>query len=447
MNEIGTTFFIAASVLTFALPRRYAALPILIGALYMTEGQQLIIGGAHFPIPRLLIAVAYLRVLVRGERLAGSLLGVDYLMLLWAATIILTSASHSSTTWAFRLGIVWTQLGAYFLFRIFLQSLEDARQLSKALVLAALPLAILLIMEKRTGTDPFSALGGVESLSAVRNGSIRAAGPFEHAILAGTVGAFVFSLSLALYQGSRLNALIGCAAGGGIVYAATSSSPMLMLVFVGLGWACWTFRDSMRLVRWSIVAGLVALSLAMKAPVYYLMARIDIVDGSQGWFRAKLIESSISHLSEWWLAGTDYTRHWMATGISANEQHTDMTNHFLTMGVTGGLALLVTFLMIVYASFDNAGRALRNHVTSPMHHRLFIWGLGATLYGLVMTFLSITLFDESVLFFWLIVAALASARGEVLHPATKPARTRRVKKRRRARALRYMPHPMLVWGL
>jgi hypothetical protein len=82
-----------------------------------------------------------------------------------------------------------------------------------------------------------------------------------------------------------------------------------------------------------------------------------------------------------------------------------------------------------------------------MHHRLFIWGLGATLYGLVMTFLSITLFDESVLFFWLIVAALASARGEVLHPATKPARTRRVKKRRRARALRYMPHPMLVWGL
>ena len=53
----------------------------------------------------------------------------------------------------------------------------------------------------------------------------------------------------------------------------------------------------------------------MEDPIYFLMARIDISGGSQGYFRAQLIRSLIDHLSEWWLAGKDYTRHWMASGI------------------------------------------------------------------------------------------------------------------------------------
>ncbi len=63
------------------------------------------------------------------------------------------------------------------------------------------------------------------------------------------------------------------------------------------------------------------------------MARIDIIGGSQGYYRAQLIRSSLEHLSEWWATGTDYTRHWMSSGIYANNRHTDITNHFLAMGV------------------------------------------------------------------------------------------------------------------
>ena len=63
--------------------------------------------------------------------------------------------------------------------------------------------------------------------------------------------------------------------------------------------------------------------------------------------RAALIESAIKHLDEWWLAGTDYTRHWMPSGIPANENHTDLTNHYIAMGVMGGLLLLLLFIWLL----------------------------------------------------------------------------------------------------
>src|SRR5207253_439216 len=103
------------------------------------------------------------------------------------------------------------------------------------------------------------------------------------------------------------------------------------------------------LVRLATVLGIVVLQIVMNDPVYFLMARIDFTGSSTGWFRAQLIRSSIQHLDEWWAVGTDYTRHWMPSGIYANEIHTDITNHFLEMGVWGGLPLLSLFVLALYA--------------------------------------------------------------------------------------------------
>ena len=41
----------------------------------------------------------------------------------------------------------------------------------------------------------------------------------------------------------------------------------------------------------------------------------------------------------------------MPTGIHANEFHTDITNHFLQMGVLGGLPLLLVFVLVLIAAF------------------------------------------------------------------------------------------------
>ncbi len=49
-----------------------------------------------------------------------------------------------------------------------------------------------------------------------------------------------------------------------------------------IGFCAWKVRRNMRLVRWGIVASIILLDIIMKAPVYYLLARIDL-DRRQHW--------------------------------------------------------------------------------------------------------------------------------------------------------------------
>jgi hypothetical protein len=148
--------------------------------------------------------------------------------------------------------------------------------------------------------------------------------------------------------------------------------------------------------------------------VYFLMARIDVAGGSQGWFRAQLISAAIEHLDEWWFAGTDYTRHWMATGIHANDIHTDIVNQVLAMGVMGGLPLMALFIMVMVAAFRDVGRATRENEGASLDDRFLAWTLGALLFGHVMNFWSIYLFDQSVVFLYLVLAGIGAVQARKL---------------------------------
>ena len=388
------------------LPRRWAALPLLLSVLYMTRGQMWDVAGANLTVLHIVVAAGLLRVWIRGEGLADGLRGVDRVMLLWAALLLGTSAFHAYDGWLFRSGRVWIELGSYFLLRVFLQDLEDVRRLFKALAVAMLPLALLMLVETTIELNPFGDLGGVNPEPTVRAGHIRAQGPFAHPILAGTVGAAAIGIGLALRSSARAHSNAAFAAGAAIVAAAASTGPILMVAFMILARAAWWLRDHMRELRWSLVAGVLALAAVMNDPVYFLMARVDISGGSQGYFRAQLIRSSLAHLSEWWSTGTDYTRHWMPTGIYANERHTDMTNHFLQMGVMGGIVLAAVFAWVLVLSFRDIGRALRADVAAPQAERILVWSLGALLVGYFMTFWSISLFDHSIVLYILVLASI-----------------------------------------
>jgi hypothetical protein len=422
MNSLGIALLSAFALAMLFAPRRWAALALVLSALYVTRGQVLEIGPANFTVPRGLILSGFIRILLRGESVATGMHSVDRLVLLWAAVLIGTSAAHMSGAWLFRSGVVWTEVGCYFLFRIFLRNLDDVEWVFKAVSVAALPVAALMLMEKSSGENAFGAMGGVNTYALVRQGQFRAAGPFAHPILAGTVGAAILTMGLCLWRRARLHAWAGIGAGASIVYACASSGPVLMALSIVLGLLAWRARDHMRLVRGLAVTAIVGLAAIMNDPVYFVVARIDISGGSTGYFRAQLIRSSIEHLPEWWLAGTDHTRHWMPSGIYANDQSTDITSHILAMGVLGGIALLLVFLLILYLAFRDVGRAMQSREADPARERFLVWALGALLFGFLMTFLSILLFDQSVMFFWLTLAAIeCSAASRVAADARSPA--------------------------
>jgi hypothetical protein len=179
----------------------------------------------------------------------------------------------------------------------------------------------------------------------------------------------------------------------------------------------------MRAVRWAAVVAYIVLDIVMKVPAYYIIARLDVTGSSTGWHRAALIESSIAHLEEWWFAGADYTRHWMPTGVSWNPNHTDITNHYLEMGVKGGLPLMFLFIASIAIAFMYVGKrtsCLRGMGTKD---QFVLWALGSALFAHATTCISVSYFDQSVLFLYLTLAVIGSAsqaplRGTVPRPTT-----------------------------
>jgi hypothetical protein len=421
LNAFGIAYTLVVGVILWSVPRSAAAIPLLLGGVYMTRGQELEIGPAHFTVVRILVAVGTLRVLLRRERIANGLNRVDRLLIVWAVWLIGSSAFHTSDAWVYRMGIVWTELGYYFLLRVFIRGEEDIRNIFRVLCVALIPLAVLMLLEKTVGRNFFAPLGGVWEVPVLRNGHYRAQGPFALYILAGTVGAVCATMGLYWWRSRRGYALAGLGAGGGIILACTSSGPIMMFLFILLGLSFWKLRRRLRLVRWSALAAVVALDLVMKDPWYFLVARVDFSGGSTGWHRARLIQSAIEHLNEWWLVGTDYTRHWMATGQHANDKHTDITNHLLGIGVLGGLPLMSVFIMALVSAFGMVGRVLRERAGAAAERRFLAWTLGAILFGYVWNFFSIALFDQSVIFFYLVLAAIGALGSAP--PAAVPERS------------------------
>ncbi|WP_340122720.1 O-antigen ligase family protein [Methylobacter svalbardensis] len=383
----------------------------------MTVGQEVTLGPFHFHFIRILIAVGLVRAIVRGERLAGRITSLDLLMVTWAAWALISSFFHKDISGVLvnRLGLVYNGCGIYFLLRAFCQSLDDVVGLCRITAFLLIPLSIEMLSEQMTGHNIFSVLGGVSEMSEVRNGRIRAQGPFAHSILAGSVGAVSLPLMIGIWQQHRKTAIAGIVACCSIIVASASSGPIMSALFAIGALFMWYWRDQMRLIRWLAVLAYIGLDLVMKAPAYYLVARIDLTGSSASWHRAALIEAALEHLSEWWLAGTDYTRHWMDYGVGWSPEHIDITNHYLVMGVYGGLPLMLLFIAILAKGFSFVGQTLQQaYNPQPPASQFMIWALGASLFSHAATFLSVSYFDQSFVFLYLTLAAICSASIQTL---------------------------------
>lgn len=375
----------------------------------MTLAQGIDLGPFSFTVLRILIAVAFLRVFLRKERLTGGMNSLDWFMVVWAGWAVANSVFHKEPSAAiiFRLGQVYNICGVYFIFRCFCRSLDDVIRLFIITAIVLVPVALEMGFEKVVGRNLFSALGGVSEFPAIREGKLRAQGPFAHAILAGTVGAVCLPLMIGLRKIKRREASAGIGACIIMVFASASSGPILSAL-AGIGALfMWHYRAHMRIVRWLAVFGYIGLDMIMKAPAYYIIWRINPLGGT-GYHRAALIESAFNHINEWWLWGTDYTRHWMPTGVTWSPDHVDITNYYLHFGVMGGLPLMLLFIGIIAKGFSFVGQMLRKTSDLPFRFRFMLWALGASLFTHAVTGISVSYFDQSFIFLYMTLAAIGS---------------------------------------
>ncbi|RJQ27413.1 hypothetical protein C4565_05190 [Candidatus Parcubacteria bacterium] len=376
----------------------------------MTLGQGTEIGPFHFTVIRVLVAVGVIRIVIRRELLSGGLNGIDWLMAAWGGWALCSSAFHEIPidTLIYHLGQVYNAIGIYFLIRCFCQSQEDVIRIVPITAILLVPVALEMLNEQLSHWNLFSVFGGVSEIPAIRNGRLRSQGPFGHAILAGTVGAVCAPLMIGIWRRNPLMAKTGLVACLMMVVTSASSGPLMSLIFSAFALILWRWRHLTRQMRIGAALGYILLALVMKAPPYYLIARIDLAGGSTGWHRARLIQSAFEHLGEWWLAGTDYTRHWMPTGVSWSPNHADITSQYIAYGVLGGLPLMLLFIAAVCVAFQYVGKCVVMHAHDDVVEGKFVWAFGASLFANAASCVSVSYFDQSFIFLFLNLAAIGS---------------------------------------
>jgi hypothetical protein len=383
---------------------------------YITQGQVVVLGGFHFHAIRIVLLAGLIRIAARRELPKFKLTDLDGVIVLFS---VLTYGLNGLRlgVWQESVGHAYDAILSYFLFRCIITSWEEILALLPGLAVLIIPMAICMFKEMHTGQSVFAFMGGLPDVEAERAGRFRAAGAFRGPHCAGAFGATLIPLFVSLYMVSRQRRLIavaGIIAATAITYESNSSGPLMAYLSALIGLAFWPLRKHMRKVRWGIVVFLICTGLAMKAPIWYLMARIADLTGGDGWYRSYLMQQCWNHMSDWWLMGVTDTSGWAATG-----EGKDLCNVYVGCAAGGGMGSLILFVVILVKSFQKLGMALKTARESLPESEAVFWCMGCVLFAHVMTFFSVSYWDQMNVVWWGTLAAFASAASSVLE--AKPA--------------------------
>lgn len=398
---------VAIVLLIFRLPRRQVIVPLLLGLFLIPAGQGFYLAGIHLYLTRLLILLGWVRALTsrpaKEKFLSGGFQSLDLIFLVWAlyralAVFLQYMAMGAAVN---QVAFLLDALGGYFLFRTLVRTVKDLPRVITILAVVTLICACTMVVEIKTGQNPFGQLGGVKLLSDVRNGRIRAQGVFQHAILAGTFAATAFPLFVCMYRlgKAKLMAVTGCIASVVMILTCASSTPVGALIGSIFAISLWPIRNRLRFLRWGIVVLLVFLQFTMQAPIWYVLAHIDFTGGSSGWERGFLLDTFARHIGDWWLIGTHDNPNW-------GWDMWDQANQFVQEGESGGLLALGCLIAMIVVGFKRLGRARRRGGSA--NKEWFYWLLGITLFAHLLAFMGVDYFDQTK-YSWYIFLAIVPA--------------------------------------
>lgn len=412
---------ILAVILIFVLPRKYMMGPIAAMAFLVPMGQQIYIAGVHLFVLRVVVLLAFFRAMATKEHgeplLANGWNKVDTVFTIYVvASAVAVTASYKADTGVVinQVGYLWDFLLGYVMIRSLLRNEEDLYTALKCLAIVTVPLAVGMVIEQRSMVNVFGMLGGVATVPDVREGKIRSQGAFAHSLMAGTFAATLLPVLVMFWRKgqSRLFGMIGLVGATVMTYTSNSSTPLLAFVSGVFAVLCWPIRKSMRKARWGIVFTLIGLQMVMKAPVWFLIARVDLTGGSSSYHRAELVDQFMHHIPEWFFIGVKDTSSW---GLDM----WDVQNQYVNIGEAGGIVAFVCFIMVIARSFAMLGDA-RKAVDGQKDKEWMLWCLGSALFANVVGFFGVNYFDQSRMW-WFMLLAMISATAVPMLRGNAPA--------------------------
>lgn len=405
---------IAVCVILFA-SRQHAVMAFLVLATCVSGAQNFNLLGTSWYLLRVLILCGAIRCVVRNDWQSVSWGNIDLCVAAWSVigTLVYVVQRGDPSALTFKFGTLIDTAGAYFVFRGLIQGQEAVVQAIRSLTLIAVPVAVGFSFEYATRMNIFSVFGGVPLMTTIRDGKLRCQGAFAHPILAGVFWASNLPAFAALVVTKRATVIgyIGLMASMVIIVACSSSTPLMGVIFSAIGLGCFALRKQMRAVQIGLVLGVCALHMMMKAPVWHLLARADIVGGSTGHYRYMLVDATIRHFDEWCLVGLASNLHW---GKEYGHYLGDITNQYVLEALRGGFATLVLFVAITLFAFAMIGRHIK--ATRTANQQWLPWCIGTCLFVHLASFTAVSYFGQIVLIYNMHLAMICGAVGVVTRP-------------------------------
>jgi hypothetical protein len=407
-----------AIVLIMVLPRRKVIMPFLIVFFTIPIGEVLVVGGVHFTALRILILTVLARRLTfsRSEKYPGGINGIDWCVILWAIVSNTAFVLEFPGTPALVQGTggLLDTLGGYLAIRSLVPDGEGVRFALKTLAVVCTILGLGMIYEQIGHVNVFGYLGGMLTGTdvTIRTGRVRS-GATMGCLYAGAFSGVLLPPFIWLWKEPKCRTIAAIGLFGATSMVITSSSSTSELALMGslVGLGLWPLRKQMRAIRWGIVASLVGLDMVMKAPVWALIARVDLTGSSASYQRYQLVDMTIRHFSDWWFIGTpDY--------VNWGYDSWDLCNQFAAVALTGGLLSLILYIGIFVRSFGAIGNG-RKRVEGDKRQEWLLWCFGATLFATVVAHFGINYMAQLIMGFFPLVVCISVLSSEA-NLATEP---------------------------
>ena len=417
ISPIVAVMLAIAIVLIIVLPRNRVIMPFLIAFFTIPIGEVLVVGGVHFTALRILILTVLARRLTfsRREKYPGGINSIDLCVFLWSISAVIAFFLQFPGGPALiqGMGVLLDTLGGYLAIRSLIQDSDGVRFTIKSLSVVCAILGLCMINEQISHINVFGLLGGMGTTVSVREGHIRSSATLGY-LYAGAFAGVLVPLFVWLWKEpkSRVVAAVGLLAATAMVITSYSSTSQLALLGSVAGLGFWPQRKKMRMIRLGIFSILAGLDMVMKAPVWALIARVDLTGSSSSYQRYALIDMTVRHFSSWWLIGTpDY--------INWGWDSWDLCNQFAAVALSGGLLTLIFYIWIFKSGFSTLGTA-RKRLEGDKREEWLLWCFGSSLFATLVAHFGINYMAQLIMGFFPIIACISVVAFEAKQ-ATVPA--------------------------
>lgn len=397
------------------------------------------IGTIDISVGRIVVAVLLLRCLFNG-RLRGKFVWsrldtwVAFSMAVYVGMYFITRPLTGLVI-ENRGGFLVDTSFSYFAARLILTDKKALTSFIKAVSIVLAGLAVLGAIESYTHWQPFLPLRRFRPWDTIvdaqlveariRFGLARAAGPFSHSIMFGSCFVMFLPLIWTLrrqrgYWGTLAYPLSMMAVLGAL--SSMSSGPWGMLIVVIVCMVMERYRHRAKSVLVLFMLMCILVGIVSNRPFYHVLLELSNLGKGDWYQRAKLIDSGIKTIDEWWLAG--YGGKDPGWGAAVGEAVTDCNNEFLLKGAQYGMLGVIALTGTLVMAYRGLDRAFKEKEDKEL--RSLYWAMGCALAGIVVIWQGVSFFGTPVAFFYCLLGMIGSSFALTRQTAARAERIRSV---------------------